>query len=202
MGESGSDVLLRNRVLACSLLILLNGCSLLSETLGEIPSDKRAFMAEDVEHRQMQFAWIQLPEFLEEGEVAVQVFLARLDPPSSVVPMLTELPCLLQSEDDNLEIRPAAIEFQYDGDQLRGEYSWQACASCVECYMDWETRMEITLTPAEEALLVSLAIRHMGHNLQDEYLNIEIPEIKPSRKEPALICSTSGCDEIEFLPAN
>lgn len=198
--NSRSTTLRRQKTSAILLAMMLVGCSHSAPQDQVIPTDVRAFMVEEVEHSQVQFIWIKLPRELRIGATTVHVFIARQEPPGSVVPMETELPCILESEDEVLEIRPVPIEFQYDGERLLGQYSWWACASCIDCYMDWETRMEIELTPGEDSLLVSLAIRHMGHNVREDYLRAELPELEPSLKEPRMQCAISGCDPVEFVP--
>ena len=115
------------------------------------------------------------------------------------VPAVTELPCMVQSESDYLEIKPINLPFDYDGRQLIGSYIWRACTSCVECYKDWDTRMEIVGIFDQDILNLNIGIRHMGHNIQDDYLQIELRQGKPNVNKPRMLCKRSfECQDLEF----
>jgi hypothetical protein len=136
---------------------------------GVVPADIGIYMAQDISNRQIHFVWMELPSSLNLGTNDVRIFMARTDPPGMLVPTETELPCIIRSENDYLDIRPVTLPFEYDGRQLVGSYTWKACASCVECYMDWDTTMEIVGTIEQDKMALSIGIRHMGHNIQDDF---------------------------------
>lgn len=166
-----------------------------------VPPDINVYQARDIDNQQINFVWIELPSSLDLGTNNLRIFMARTDPPGMLVPTETELPCIIQSENDYLDIRPVTLSFEYDGRQLVGNYTWKACASCVECYMDWETSMEIVGILEQDKMDLSIGIRHMGHNIQDDYLRIELRQEKPSSKEPRILCRrTNDCMDMEFAP--
>lgn len=182
-------------LLAGILSLVLLACS------GAVPSDINIYQAQDIDHRQIDFVWIETPSSLSLGSNQVRVFMARTDPPGMLVPTETELPCIVQSADESLDLRPVRLPFEFDGEQLVGSYSWKACASCVECYMNWETTMEIVGTIEGGKMALAIGIRHMGHNIPDDYLNIELKQEKPGSQEPRILCRRSlECEDVEFVP--
>lgn len=166
-----------------------------------VPSDIRIFHAQDIPNPQVHFIWMELPTTLDLGSNEIRVFMARTEPPSMVVPTESELPCMLQSETEHLALAPIPITFEYDGSQLVGSYSWKACGSCVECYMNWETRMEIVGTLADGKMDLSLAIRHFGLNIQGDFLQVQLTEETPTPREPSILCTrTFTCQQLDFVP--
>ena len=116
-----------------------------------------------------------------------------------LVPMETELPCLLEPGDEYRDFGPIPIEVNIAGTHFKGSYSWLACASCIECYMDWETRLEIDGDYYEDRIDLDLGIRHMGHNIQETYLSLSVPKEGNPGKEPRIACmSPSDCQEVRF----
>jgi hypothetical protein len=165
------------------------------------PTGITIYTAQDIDNRQIHFVWLELPENLEVGSNDVRVFMARTDPPAMLVPTEVELPCLVQSNDGYLEFRAETLSFEYDGTELVGSYEWMACASCVECYMNWNTRMEIVGLPTGDTMAIAIGIRHLGHNILQDFTEIELQREDPSWLEPAIQCRrTSDCLEVEFLP--
>jgi hypothetical protein len=127
--------------------------------------------------------------------------MARTEPAGLLVPTNIELPCIIGTDEEYCEFRPLTLPFEYDGEQLVGSYAWEACASCVECYMNWTTTMEIVGTLDEGTMSLSIGIRHMGHNIQEDYLSVELLRENPGTREPGIRCrSTSECLDLEFLP--
>ena len=180
---------------------VLCACSQASIDEGVVPTDVTVYFVEDIPHQQINFIWIELPLELDPGENDVRVFMARTDPPGMLVPTETELPCIIQSEEEYLDLRPLTLPFVVDGAQIVGSYSWMACASCVECYMNWETTMEIVGTIEQNKMELSVGIRHMGHNIQDDYVQLKLLQEEPSSKEPRIECRrASDCLDIEFVP--
>ena len=177
-------------------LVSCGKASLLDHTT---PLDTRVYMTEDDAESQIPFIWIELPSRLEIGRNDVRVFMARRDPPGMLVPMETELPCILHSANDYLEMHPVTLPFEFDGHQLVGSYAWRACASCVECYMDWETTLEMAATLEQDMMMLSTGIRHMGHNIREDYMRVDLELASPTAKEPRIQCwSTSECRQVEF----
>jgi hypothetical protein len=184
-----------------TLGFFLVACGSAPITDGFVPPDISVYQAHDIANRQIHFIWIELPSNLNLGTNDIRVFIARTDPPGMLVPTETELPCIIQYENDYLDIRPVTLPFEYDGSQLSGSYDWKACASCVECYMDWETTMEIVGAMEQNKIALTIGIRHMGHNVQDDFLRTELWPEKLSSQEPRILCRRSNdCKNIEFAP--
>ena len=182
------------------MCFFLVACGKSPSVNGGVPSDTSIYQAHDIANRQIHFIWIELPSSLNLGSNEIRVFMARTDPPGMLVPMETELPCLIQSDNEYLDLRPVTLPFEFDGRQLVGSYTWNACASCVECYMDWDTTMEIFGIMEQDKIALSIGIRHSGHNIQDDYLQIELRREKPSLMEPRILCRrSSDCKNLEFV---
>ena len=48
---------------------------------------------------------------------------------------------------------------------------------------------------------LSIGIRHMGHDIQDKYLHVELSEEAPDSNEPRILCRRSfDCQDVEFVP--
>jgi hypothetical protein len=185
--------------LALCFLIFTTACSDLG--LGDTAGDTNivTYMARDIDNPQVHFMWIELPSTLEPGSNPVRVFMARTDPPGMLLPMVTELPCILEDSEGFLDVRSETLVFDYAEGQLAGSYTWGACASCVECYLDWDTRMEINARAAGESLIVSIGFRHMGHNILQDYMQVELPMVKTTDKEPRILCGQSECKRVQFV---
>ena len=168
---------------------------------GFVPPDISVYQAHDIANRQINFIWIELPSNLNLGTNDIRVFMARTDPPGMLIPTETELPCIIQSENEYQDLRPVTLPFEFDGRQMVGSYTWKACASCVECYMDWDTTMEIVGTMKQDKMDLAIGIRHMGHNIQDDFLGIDLWTEEPSSREPRILCRRSNdCMNMEFAP--
>jgi hypothetical protein len=162
--------------------------------------DTKIYLAQDIDNRQIQFVWVELPMELTPGSNEIRLFMARINPPGMLVPTETELPCIIQTEGKYMDLRPISLPVDFDGEQITGSYTWNACASCIECYMDWDTTLEFTAGIGEERMDLSIGIRHMGHNIQDNYLQIELLEEVPDSKEPRILCRRSfDCQDVEFM---
>lgn len=191
----------RHVVTLCIMGVTLTTCQGTSVVSVDVPTDVRVFHAPDLDNRQINFVWIETPSDLILGSNKVRVFMARTNPPGMLVPTETELPCLVQGEKEYLDLRPVMLEFDFDGEQLFGSYMWNACASCIECYMDWDTTMEINAMLAQEQMEVSIGIRHMGHNIQDKFVQFQLQEQAPSKDEPRILCRRSfDCKDVELVP--
>jgi hypothetical protein len=166
---------------------------------GETGTD--VYIAENIDNRQIQFVWIEIPSKLDRGSNEIRLFMARLNPPGMLVPTETELPCLIKTEGEYMDLRPITMPVDFDGEQVEGSYTWNACASCIECYMDWDTTLEFTAEVGEDKMDLSIGIRHMGHNIQDKYLQVELSEGEPGSFEPRILCRRSfDCQDVEFVP--
>lgn len=183
------------------IAILLGACDGAVVPQRPAPTGVTIYTAQDIDNRQIHFVWLEVPEKLEIGSNDVRVFMARTDPPGMLVPTEVELPCIVQSEDEYLEFRAETLPFEFDGSKLEGSYVWKACASCIECYMNWDTRMEIVGTLEGETMALSIGIRHLGHNIIQDYTEIDLLQEEPTWQEPAIKCRrTSDCMIVEFLP--
>lgn len=187
-----------NRLLFIGMLsLVLGACS------GTQPgsTDTEVFLARDIDNRQIQFVWIELPAELTLGSNEIRLFMARLNPPGMLVPTETELPCIIQTEGEYMDLRPITIPVNFDGEQITGSYTWNACASCVECYLDWDTMLEFLADVEGNKINLAIGIRHMGHNIQDNYLQIELSQEAPDSNEPRILCRRSfDCQDVEFVP--
>jgi hypothetical protein len=158
-----------------------------------------AFLVDDIDGDQVDLVWFEFPPDIQPGANEIQVFMARLDPPAMLVPMETELPCQLESQEEYLDFGPIPIVVIFEDTRFVGSYSWQACASCIECYMDWETRMELEGEYLADMVELDIGIRHMGHNIQDTYLSLTVPKSTDPWTEPWIKCrSPSDCKPIRF----
>ncbi len=183
------------------LAMALAACSGAPSDEGNIPTGVSIYQAQDIDNRQIHFIWLELPTSLAMGSNEVRVFMARTDPPAMLVPTETELPCIVQSEDEYLEFGPVTLPFEFDGVQLEGSYVWSACPSCEDCYMDWDTTMEIIGTMDQDKMDLGIGIRHMGHNILDDFFRIELGPEQPTSMEPSIQCRrTADCMGVEFVP--
>lgn len=162
--------------------------------------DTNNYLAQDIDNRQIQFVWVELPLELTPGSNEIRLFMARLNPPGMLIPTETELPCIIQTEGEYMDLRPISLPVDFDGEKITGSYTWNACASCIECYLDWDTTLEFTAEIGENLMDLSIGIRHMGHNIQDRYLQVELSEVEPDSNEPRILCRRSfDCQNVEFV---
>jgi len=191
-----------NQLLFVGILgLVLSACGEPPVADGVLPSDTNVFLAENIDNRQIQLVWVELPSNLNLGDNEIRLFMARLHPPGMLVPTETELPCIIQSKNEYMDLRPVSIPIEFDGKQIMGSYTWNACASCIECYLDWETTIEIIAEVEQNKMDLSIGIRHMGHNIQGDFLHIELLQEKPDSNEPRVLCRRSfDCMDVEFVP--
>jgi hypothetical protein len=190
-----------NQLLSVGVLgFFLVACGKLPISDKLIPQNVNIYQAHDIANRQINFIWIELPSSLDLGINQLRVFMARTDPPGMLIPTESELPCIIQADNVYLDLRPATLPFEFDGSQLAGSYQWMACASCVECYMNWETTLEIVGTIEQDKMVLSIGVRHMGHNIQDDFLRVELWPEEPRTREPRIQCRRANdCREVEFV---
>ena len=176
--------------------LMLCACGATQSTGG----DTEVFLAQDIDNRQIQFVWMEIPTELTLGSNEIRLFIARLNPPGMLVPTETELPCIIQAEGEYMDLRPISIPVEFDGEQITGSYTWNACASCIECYLDWDTTLEFIADVEGNKIHLAIGIRHMGHNLQDDFLHVELWKEKPDLNEPRVLCRRSfDCQDVEFV---
>ena len=61
--------------------------------------------------------------------------------------------------------------------------------------------MEIVGTMKQDKMDLAIGIRHMGHNIQDDFLGIDLWTEEPSSREPRILCRRSNdCMNMEFAP--
>ena len=182
-----------------ALGLLLVACGKLPVSDKFVPQDVIIYQADEISNRQINLIWLEVPSSLDVGANDVRVFMARTDPPGMSVPTESELPCIVQADGKYLDIRPVTLPFEFVGSQQARRYKCMACASCVECYMDWETTMEIVGTIEQDKIDLSIGIRHMGHNIQDDFLRVELWPEEPDLREPRILCRRANdCMEVEF----
>ena len=128
-----------NRLLFIGMLsLVLGACS------GTQPGspDTEVFLVEDIDNRQIESIWIEIPSDLSPGSNKIRLFMARPNPPGMLVPTETELPCIIQTEGEYMDLRSVSLLVDFDIELVKGIYTRNACASCIECYLDRDKTLE------------------------------------------------------------
>jgi hypothetical protein len=158
-------------------------------------------MAEGIINEKIQFIWLEIPASIQPGIEDVRLFLAKTEPPEPTIPNPNELRCTLSTEKETALLGPERVPFEFKEDgTFTGSYSYEACPDCIECYMNWDTTLEITGTQLEETLLLDIAIKHFGHNVQGSFVNAELVLARNPNKEPRIECNHMiECKKIKFV---
>jgi len=157
-------------------------------------------MAEGVKNEKIQFIWMEMPASIETGEEYVRLFLAKMEPPEPAIPNPNNLRCTL-SENEKATLGPERILFEFKGNgEFSGNYTYKACPPCIECYMNWDYTLEMTGTITEETVLLDIAIKHFGQNVQGSFVSAELHLAPNANREPRITCDrTISCKDINFV---
>ena len=172
-----------------------------AEYSSEPLSESMIFMAEGIKNEKIQFIWLEIPTTIKPGKEDVRLFLAKTDLPEPTIPNPNELRCMLSSEDETAILGPERIPFEFKEDgTFSGSYTYKACPECIECYMNWDYTLEMTGTISGETVVLDIAIKHFGHNVQGSYVNAQLERVSNSNKEPRISCNRMiECQEIVFV---
>ncbi|MCK4976300.1 MAG: hypothetical protein KAS36_05180 [Anaerolineales bacterium] len=183
------------------IILLLSACSSPEVYSSEPLPESTIFVAEGIDNDRIQFLWLELPAPKKPGLADVRLFLAKTEPPEPTIPNPNELRCKLSSANEYAILGPERIlfEFKEDGTFL-GSYTYKACPDCIECYINWDTTLEITGSISQETVFLDIAILHMGHNVQGSYVSAELALASNTNEEPRITCNqTIECKEIVFV---
>ncbi len=189
------------KFLAVFIILLPSACSSPEVYSSDPLPESKIFMAEGIKNEKIQFIWLEVPVSIKPGEEYVRLFLAKTDPPEPAIPNPNELRCTLSSENEKAILGPEKIPFEFkENGEFIGAYIYKACPTCIECYMNWDYTLELTGTIAEETILLDMAIKHFGHNVQGIYMSAELQLVPNANKEPRITCNQNiSCKEIKFV---
>jgi hypothetical protein len=203
-GESYGNALMKNNLwlsLVICIILLLTACSS-PEVYSSAPlSESRIFVAEGVDNARIQFIWLELPDPITPGQADARLFLAKTEPPEPIAPTPNELRCELSSGNEYAILGPERVPFEFMGDgTFVGSYAFMACPECIECYMNWETTLEITGAISQETVTLDIAIKHLGVNVQGSFVSVELELASNTDEEPRITCNNMiECQEIFFI---
>ena len=189
------------KLLFVCIILLLSNCSSPEVYSSEPLSESNIFMAEGIENEKIQFIWMEIPASIKSEEEFVRLFLAKTEPPEPTIPNPNELRCILSSANEIAILGPEKIPFEFkENGEFKGSYTYKACPPCIECYMNWDYTLEMTGTIAEETILLDIAIKHFGHNVQGSYVSAELQLVPNANREPRITCNQNiSCKGIEFV---
>ena len=158
------------------------------------------FVAEGINNFKIQFIWLEIPAPIKEGIADVRIFLAKTDPPELAIPNPSNLRCIL-SENETAILGPERIPFEFKEDgTFSGSYTYKACPECIECYMNWDYTLEMTGAIMDEKVVLDIAIKHFGLNVQDSYVSARLEKANDGTKEPRIACNqVIACQKINFV---
>jgi len=203
-GEAyGGGALMKNDLrvfLTVSVLLLLSGCNSPVEYSSEPLPESTIFSAEGISNEIIQFIWLELPSPIKSGVADVRLFLAKIESPSPTIPNPNELRCSL-SENETAILGPERIPFEFNDDgTFSGSYTYKACPDCIECYMNWDTTLEITGMILEDTVSLEIAIKHFGLNVPGSFVSAELELVSNPNKEPRITCNREiECKKIRFV---
>ena len=199
--SAGYPVNIKLKFLALCLIFLLPGCSSPEVYSSDPLADSYIFVADGIKNEKIQFIWLEIPASLIPGEKYVRLFLAKTDPPEPAIPNPNELRCILLSENEKAILGPEKIPFDFkENGDFEGNYTYKACPSCIECYMNWDYTLEMSGTITEETIQLDIAIKHFGHNVQGSYVSAELHLIPDANTEPRITCNQAiQCRDIIFV---
>lgn len=182
------------------VILLLSACSSVELFSSEPLSESTTFVAEGINNTKIQFIWLELPTPIKPGEEDVRIFLAKTEPPDPTIPNPNELRCMLSSENETAVLGPESIPFEFREDgTFTGRYTYKACPECIECYMNWDYTLEITGTIEEEKVVLDIAVKHIGQNVQGSFVSAELGLFGDPNVEPQITCNRMiECSEITF----
>jgi len=186
--------------LAVTPVLLLSVCGSPEVYTSEPLPESTIFVAEGINNFKIQFIWLEVPAPIKEGIADVRIFLAKTDPTETTIPNPNNLRCTL-SENETAILGPERIPFEFKEDgTFTGSYTYKACPACIECYMNWDYTLEMTGAIMEEMVVLDIAIKHFGLNVQDSYLNAKLEKADNGDKEPRISCNRMlECRKIKFV---
>lgn len=187
-------------LVAVTCILLLSTCYTPEVYSSEPLPESTIFAAKGIQNFKIQFIWLEMPTPIPEGTAEVRIFLAKTDPPEPAIPNPNELKCLL-SDNERAILGPERIPFAFKGDKtFSGSYTYKACPECIECYMNWDYTLEITGAILEEKVVLDIAIKHFGHNVQDSYVSATLDKVTNGYKEPRIACNRMiACQKIKYV---
>jgi len=191
----------KRRLLFLCLVLVLSNCSSPEVYSSEPLAESKIYIAEGVKNEKIQFLWLEIPASVEPGEAYVRLFLAKTEPSEPTIPNPNNLRCVLLSENDKAILGPERILFSFkENGEFSGTYTYRACPPCIECYMNWDYTLEMTGTITEETVLLDIAIKHFGHNVQGSFVSVELHLVPNANREPRITCDrTISCTDIKFV---
>ena len=183
------------------IILFLSACSSPEVYSSEPLPNSKIYIAEGIDNARIQFLWLELPDPIETGLADVRLFLAETEPPEPIVPTPNELRCELSSPDEFAILGPERVPFEFMADgTFAGSYSFIACPECVECYMNWETTLEMTGMVSQDVVTLDIAIKHLGLNVQGSFVSAELVLASNTNEEPRITCNQmTECQEIVFV---
>jgi hypothetical protein len=183
----------------CAVFIFSN-CSSPEVYSSEPLAESNIYIVEGVKNEKIQFIWLEIPTSIEPGEETVRLFLAKTDTPEPAIPNPNDLKCTL-SENEKATLGPERIIFEFmDNGEFAGSYTYKACPPCIECYMNWDYTLEMTGKITEDTVLLEIAIKHFGHNVQGDYVSAELHLVPGEKTEPRITCNQKiQCKDIFFV---
>ncbi len=141
------------------LILLISACSSPEIFSSEPLLESIIFAAEGIENEKIEFIWLELPTPIEPGEHDVRLFLVKTQPPEPTIPNPNELRCILLPEKETAILGPERVSFDFKEDgSFVGSYTYKACPSCEECFMNWDYTLDMTGTIQGESVLLDIAI--------------------------------------------
>ena len=187
--------------LALCTILFLSACNSPEVYSSEPLSESSIFVAEGIKNEKINFIWLEIPATIKSEKEEVRLFLAKTDPPEPTIPNPNELRCILSSENETAILGPEIIPFEFKEEGIfSGSYTYKVCPECIECYMNWDYTLEITGAISKETIVLDIAIKHFGHNVQGSYVNAKLERASNGNKEPRISCNRMiVCQEIVFV---
>jgi hypothetical protein len=187
--------------LTCFIFLFLSACSSTQEYSSERLPESLIYVAEGIDNPRIQFLWLELPATIKPGLADVRLFLAKTEPPDPTIPNPNELRCKLTSDNQYAILGPERIPFEFEEDgTFHGSYTYEACPECIECYMNWDYTLEITGRTSQETVFLDIEVQHFGHNVQGNYVSVELAFAGNADKEPRITCNRLiECQEIMYV---
>ena len=134
------------------------------------------------------------------GIANVLIFLAKTNPHEPAIPNPNNLRCIL-SENETAILGPERIPFEFkeDGTFLES-YTYKACPGCIKYDMNWDCTLEMIGVIVEEMIVLDIAIKHFGLNVQDSYVSARLEKANNGYKEPRISCNRMlACQKIKIV---
>jgi hypothetical protein len=183
------------------VVLIISACSSPQVYSSDPLTKSKIFLAEGIDNPRINFIWLELPDPVKPGEADVRLFIAKTSPPEPILPSPNELRCELSSADEYAILGPERLLFEFKRDDtFAGSYTFRACPECIECYINWDTTLEMTGVILPEGVDLEIAIKHLGHNVQGSFVRAELKPVSNVDEEPRIICDQEiKCQEIDFF---